>query len=146
VISTEYKLDKDLEQSKALQLILRKSLNGDLQSLEYNPKTGIAIARTRSFPAFNESEIKESDLSREISSLANDYKIAITKLKERETKQKRRESELNLLESKLSDDRKEFIKDRKKLDRRIAKFEKDLAEAGRRGLLEKVKSFFHRIN
>lgn len=145
MISTDYPLEKHLAQSKALQLILRKTLNGEMAAFTYNPATGIAVVQTRNFPPFNESEISESDLSREVASLADDYKIAMNKLNDRKRILDRQESDLNLQEIALADDRKLFAKDRKRLDAQIAKFHKDLADASRAGLMARVKSFFHNI-
>lgn len=143
MISTNYQLDKGLESSKALQLVLQKTLMGELSAFTYDARTGIAVAQTRNFPAFNEADISESDLSREVASLADDYKIAITKLDDRKRLLDDRESDLNNLENALVDERRIFGKDRTRLDAQIAKFEKDLADAGKAGLMARVKSFFH---
>lgn len=146
MISTDYQLEKGLAQSKALQLVLRETLSGELAGFDYNKLTGVATARTRSFPPFDESEITESALSAEVASLADDYKIAMTKLNDRKRKLEERASDLNNLENALVDERAIFAKDRTRLDAQIAKFHQDLADAGKAGLMAKVKSFFHRIN
>ena len=145
MISTEFDLGKGLQQSKALQLVLSKNVAGEPVSFIYDSGTGIAILRTRAFPAFDESEITESDLSREVNRLAEDYKIATTKLNDRKRLQDQRESDLNNKESKLADDQLDFDRNLRQLMNQRKQFESDLAKAGRMGLGAKIKSWFHTI-
>lgn len=145
MISTEIQLDTKLLKSKALQLILRNTLAGELVSFEYDEITGLAIVRTRGFPAFNELEFGESDLSIEVTRLAEDYKIANTKLNDRKRLQDQRESDLNNKENELTDRERLIVKGENQLTKQRQRFEKDLQDAGRKGFGAAIKSFFHTI-
>ncbi len=144
MISTDYQLETKLESSKALQLVLQETLKGELVGFEYDATTGIATARTRQAPAFNE-EFLESDLSAEVSKLADEYTIALGALDDRKTRLDSRAENLRIAERQLADDQTDLQKEQRKLKRQRERFEKDLQQAAREGLMARVKSFFHRI-
>lgn len=140
-------LDKGLTNAEALRDVLKETIRGEIISVRYSARSGIANVTTRAFPAFPDipPESDESKLLNEaldsigiLREVIEQDRIALDK---REANALRRERSLNERDEKLIISEKQREGELKELER----LRKELRKGDKTTFVGSLRSFFHRI-
>lgn len=135
----EFKLEPGLIEGKAHAEVLKR-LRDEMVTFAYNKRTGIAKVTTRAFPAFPEPD-PESDESKQVNLLAEQFNAAIRSLERDRAQLGKREADALARERKLDEREKLMNQDRELLIKQRKKFEADLDRAAKKRITGRNKKF-----
>ena len=125
-------LDKGLTDAEALRDVLKGEIRGEIVSLRYNARTGIANLTTRAFPSIGDAP-PESDASKILNAALDSIGTLRAVNEQDRIALDKREADVLQRERKLDDHEKELEKLHIELDR-----------GDRKTFIENIKAFFHR--
>ena len=140
-------LDKGLTDAEALRDVLKENLRGEIVSVRYSARSGIANVTTRAFPAFPEIE-PESDASKLLNEAMDNIGILRAVNEQDRIALDKREANALLRERALDDRDAKLVTSEKQREGELKELErlrKELRKGDKTTFIGGLRSIFHRI-